>query len=442
VASSVYVNWVWASGEAGLQTELRKAPSGPKRKNGSEDPPLQIRLCPYNDAAPKMFAKRTNWNLTPNRLSEALAAHRAAGKPLIDLTVSNPTECGFEYDRSAILKALSNPAALSYEPNPRGLESARRAVAGYYADRGEDVSTEDIFLTTSTSEAYSYIFRTLCDPGDEVLIPSPSYPLFDFLAEIQDVRLVRYPLLYDHGWQIDFHALEQAISPRTRGVIVVHPNNPTGNFVKSGEMGKLNAICFPREIAIIADEVFLDFALEEKRPASFAANRSAPTFTLSGLSKICGLPQMKAAWLIAGGPQQWKSEALERLEVIADTYLSVNTPVQLAIPKFLEQRQAFQEQVRSRVRRNLAELDRLLAAQRVCTHLAVEGGWCAVLRVPATRSGEDLVIELLTAKGVYLHPGHFYDFPSDGSLVVSLITPGTDFEHGMANALKLLGENA
>ena len=437
MASSVYVNWVWASGEAGLQTELRRVPFGPRRKNGSIDPPLQIRLCPYNDATPKMFAKRTNWNLTPNRLSEALAAHRAAGKPLLDLTVSNPTECGFEYDRSAILKALSNPAALSYEPNPRGLESARHAIAGYYADRGEDVWTEDIFLTASTSEAYSYVFRTLCDPGDEVLIPSPSYPLFDFLADIQDVSLVRYPLLYDDGWQIDFHALEQAITPRTRGVIVVHPNNPTGNFVKCGEMGKLNALCSARGMAIIADEVFLDFAVEEKRPASFAANRGAPTFTLSGLSKICGLPQMKAAWLIVSGPQLWKSEALERLEVIADTYLSVNTPVQLAIPKFLEQRHAFQEQLMSRVRRNLAELDRLLAPQKVCSRLAVEGGWCAVLRVLAIRSDEEVVLELLRSKGVYIHPGHFYDFPSEGYLIVSLITRGEDFARGMANALIL-----
>ncbi len=228
-----------------------------------------------------MFAKRTNWNLAPNRLSEALAVYRAAGKPMLDLTVSNPTECGFEYDSSAVLNALSNPAVLSYEPNPRGLESARRAVAGYYAERKDEVSIEDIFLTTSTSEAYSYIlrseaysyvFRTLCNPGDELLIPSPSYPLFDFLADIQDVSLVRYPLLYDHGWQIDFHALEQAITPRTRGVIVVHPNNPTGHFVKSADLAKLNSICAAREMAIIADEVFLDFPLEENRPASFAAS--------------------------------------------------------------------------------------------------------------------------------------------------------------------------
>jgi aspartate/methionine/tyrosine aminotransferase len=385
-----------------------------------------------------MFAKRTNWNLAPNRLSEALAAHRAAGKPLLDLTVSNPTECGFEYDRSAILKSLSNPAALSYEPNPRGLESARRAVAAYYADRKEDVSAEDIFLTTSTSEAYSYVFRMLCDPGDELLIPSPSYPLFDFLAEIQDVSLVRYPLLYDHGWQIDFHAVEQAITPRTRGVIVVHPNNPTGHFAKHAEMTKLNAICSARGLAIIADEVFLDFPLEEKRPASFAANRGAPTFTLSGLSKICGLPQMKAAWLIAGGPQQWKSEAVARLEVIADTYLSVNAPVQLAIPKFLEQRHAFQEQVIARVQRNLAELDRQLAAQRVSSRLTVEGGWCAVLRVPAMRSDEDLAIELLTTQDVSVHPGHFYEFPADGYLVVSLITPERSFAEGTRRLLSFL----
>jgi aspartate/methionine/tyrosine aminotransferase len=385
-----------------------------------------------------MFAKRTNWNLTPNRLSEALAAHRAAGKPLLDLTVSNPTECGFEYDSSAILNALSNPAALSYEPNPKGLESARRAVAGYYADRGENVSVEDIFLTTSTSEAYSYIFRTLCDPGDELLIPSPSYPLFDFLADIQDVSLVRYPLLYDHGWQIDFHALEQAITPRTRGVIVVHPNNPTGHFAKQAEIAKLNSICSKRRLAIIADEVFLDFALEGNRRASFAENRNAPTFTLSGLSKICGLPQMKAAWLITGGPQEWKREALSRLEVITDTYLSVNAPVQLAIPKFLERRHSFQKQAMSRIQRNLAELDRQLAAQKAVSRLKVEGGWCAVLRVPTTRSDEDLAIELLTTRGVSVHPGHFFEFPAEGYLVVSLIIPHRTFAEGTSRLLSIL----
>src|SRR6266852_7812004 len=332
-----------------------------------------------------MFAERTNWNLAPNRLSEALAAHRAAGKPLLDLTVSNPTQCGFQYDGPAILESLSNPAALIYEPNPNGLESARRSVAGYYAARRDDVSLQDILLTTSTSEAYSYVFRTLCNPGDELLIPQPGYPLLDFLADIQDVRLVRYPLVYfegdreavnfmgdpdpvgvnDHGWRIDFRSLEQAITPRTRGVVVVHPNNPAGNFAKAPEMAKLNDICSAREIAIIADEVFLDFSLEENPPASFATNAGALTFTMSGLSKICGLPQMKAAWLVVGGPAQLKREALARLEVIADTFLSINAPVQLAIPVLLEQRHAFQKQLMSRVRQNLAELDRQLAGQKV-----------------------------------------------------------------------------
>jgi len=380
-----------------------------------------------------MFAKRTNWNLTPNRLSEALAAHRAAGKPLIDLTVSNPTECGLEYDTEAILEALRNAESLKYEPNAKGLESARRAVSEYCAEGGANVDVEDILLTTSTSEAYSYVFRTLCDPGDEILIPSPSYPLFDFLAEIQDVKLVRYPLLYDHGWLIDFHSLERAITPRTRGVIVVHPNNPTGHFVKPAEMAKLNAICVERGLAIIADEVFLDFALKVvTRPASFAANQAALTFTLSGLSKISGLPQMKAAWLVASGPQEMKRDALARLELIADTYLSMNSPVQLAMPAFLEQRHSFQNQLLSRVRRNLAELDRLLAGQRVCERLALEGGWYAVLRVPATRADEDLALDLLAAKGIYLHPGHFYDFPADGFLVVSLICPEPEFLTGVA----------
>jgi alanine-synthesizing transaminase len=382
-----------------------------------------------------MFAKRTNWNLEANRLSAALAAHRVARKPLIDLTVSNPTECGFQYDEEAILSALRNPSALKYEPNPRGLAVARSAVGRYYAERAAIVSNDDIFLTTSTSEAYSYVLRTLCNPDDELLIPAPSYPLFEFLADIQDVRLARYALLYDHGWQIDFHALEQAITPRTRGVIVVHPNNPTGHFAKPEEMRKLNEICVARGVAIIADEVFLDFALKGKQIATFAANSGALTFTMSGLSKICGLPQMKAAWLTVSGPQAWKTEALARLEVIADTYLSMSAPIQLAIPALLEQRHAFQKQVIARMNGNLSELDKRLAAQRSCSRLNVEGGWNAVIRVPATRPDEELALELLVTRGVYVHPGHFYDFLSEGYLVVSLISPQSNFSQGLRQLL-------
>lgn len=384
-----------------------------------------------------MFAERTQWNLAPNRLSQALERHRAAGKPLVDLTASNPTECGFAYDQSAILQALGNPAALKYEPAPRGLASARQAVCKYYAEHGAAPGVEDVLLTTSTSEAYSYVFRLLCNPGDEVLIPAPSYPLFDFLAEIQDTKLVRYPLIYDHGWQIDFHALEQGITSRTRAVVVVHPNNPTGQYAKRAEVEKLNAIGSARKLALIADEVFLDFCLRSEGPASFAGNRDALTFTLSGLSKACGLPQMKAAWVVTSGPQELKRDALARLELIADTYLSMNAPVQLALPSFLAQRRTFQEQLMGRVRRNLAELDRRLALQRVCSRLEVEGGWYAVLRVPATRSDEDLALTLLDEKGAYVHPGHFYDFPSEGHLVVSLMVEEVAFSQGLSSILIL-----
>jgi alanine-synthesizing transaminase len=384
-----------------------------------------------------MFADRTNWNLASNRLSEALSRHRSAGKSLIDLTASNPTDCGFAYDADAIVRALSSRAALAYEPEPKGLLSAREAVASYYAARGIDVPAGNILLTTSTSEAYSFVFRILCNPGDEILIPSPSYPLFDLLADIQDVHLVRYPLIYDHGWQIDFHALEALITPRTRGAIVVHPNNPTGHFTTPDDVSKLNQICSSRKVALIADEVFLDYSLAGKSRESFAVNATALTFTLSGLSKISGLPQMKFAWLIASGPAELRTQALDRLEVIADTYLSMNAPIQLAAPEFLELRHSFQAQLLSRIRKNLADLDRQLSAQKSCSRLEVQGGWYAVIRVPATRSDTDLAIELLESKGIYVHPGHFYDFPGDGHLIVSLITPGQDFADGIRRLISI-----
>ena len=385
-----------------------------------------------------MFSDRTNWNLETNRLSEALALHRSTGRRVIDLAASNPTECGFEYDGAEILKSLASPLALAYEPDPKGMLAAREAVAAYYAARGERVATEDIVMMTSTSEAYSFVFRLLCNAGDELLIPSPSYPLFDYLAEIQDVKLVRYPLVYDHGWQIDFHALERAITARTRGVIVVHPNNPTGHFTGTADLANLNGICAARQMALIADEVFLDFGLGGRRAASFAANVSALTFAMSGLSKICGLPQMKIAWLITSGPADLKAQALARLEVIADTYLSMSAPLQAAVPALLNERHGFQRQLMERVHANLAELDAQLAGQKSCSRLEVQGGWYAVLRVPATRSDEELALELLAKKDVYMHPGHFYDFPGDGYLVVSLITPKTEFSEGIAQLLSIV----
>jgi aspartate/methionine/tyrosine aminotransferase len=394
-----------------------------------------------------MFSDRTNWKLAQNRFTVALEEVRAGGARVLDLTVSNPTRAGLHYDEAAILGALSSPRALDYDPQSKGLLEAREAVAGYYRDRsgrGErdvasnvstDVDVERIVLTTSTSEGYSFVFRLLCNAGDELLVPKPSYPLFEFLADLQDVKLVPYPLIYDHGWQMDFPSLENAVTARTRGVVVVHPNNPTGSYVQSGEVGMLNSFCREHGLAVIADEVFLDYPLEDGRHASFAGNQEVLTFTLSGLSKVAALPQMKVAWVVTSGPRELAAAAMGRLEVIADTYLSMNAPMQWAVPALLEQRKDIQRQLLEQVKTNLAELDRQLAAQNACERLSVEGGWYAVLRVPVTRSDEELAIELVRDKSVVVHPGHFYDFPSDGYLVLSLITPAGEFAEGISAVL-------
>jgi aspartate/methionine/tyrosine aminotransferase len=388
------------------------------------------------------FARRTSWDLTTNRYTEALDAHRRAGRELLDLTASNPTTIGLQYRDDVLLRALANREALRYEPQPKGLPAAREAVAAYYAERGSQVSSDDLLLTTSTSEGYSFVFRLLCDPGDALLVPTPSYPLFDFLAEIQDVKLIPYELVYDHGWQMDFASLRGAMErartagARCRAVLVVHPNNPTGSYVKPHEAEELNRICAEDGLAIIADEVFLDYSLATETPLTFSAKREALTFTLSGLSKISALPQMKVAWIAASGPQELKTAALARLELIADTYLSMNAPVQLAVPTMLEERHGVQAHLMQRIRENLRELDAQLATQKLCHRLEVEGGWYAVLRVPATCQDEELAIALLQQKDVLVQPGHFYDFAADGFLVISLITPPEVFRTGLTRVLE------
>src|SRR5580704_9740304 len=376
-----------------------------------------------------MFSKRTDWKLTPNRFTQAQAELRAAGMEVLDLSLSNPTRAGLHYEEEAILQALSAREAMDYDPQPKGLLAARQAVARYYRDAHEsfEVDPESVILTTSTSEGYSYVFRLLCNTDDEILVPKPSYPLFEFLADLHDVKLVPYPLLYDHGWQIDFPSLYKAVNHRTRAVVVVHPNNPTGSFVADEERRALNQFCREYDLVLIVDEVFLDYAHDGAARATFADNREALTFTLSGLSKISGLPQMKLAWIVTSGADEKVSAALARLEVIADTYLSMNAPVQLAAPVLLGQRHSVQPLLLDRVRANLSELDRGLAKQKSCLRLDVEGGWYAVVRVPVTQSDEDLAIEILRKHSVLVHPGHFYDFPNDGYLIVSLITPHQDF---------------
>ena len=387
-----------------------------------------------------MFANRTAWKLTPNRFSQAQAELRTAGRDIIDLSVSNPARAELHFDADAILGSLAQPAALDYDPQPRGLLSARQGVAEYYrADHeGCDLDPESILLTTSTSEGYSFVFRLLCNPGDEILVPKPSYPLFEFLADLQDVSLVPYPLLYDHGWQIDLPSLYKAITARTRGVVLVHPNNPTGSYTKSAEMADLNHFCETNALALVVDEVFLDYAHDGTPRASFAMNQGALTFTLSGLSKVSGLPQMKVAWIVTSGPESRKDAALARLEVIADTYLSMNAPVQLATPALLEQRKKIQPLLLDRLRTNLQDLDRQVSRQKSCTRLDVEGGWYVILRVPATQTDEDLAIDLLRTEGVLVHPGNFYDFPNDGYLVLSLVTPTGIFRDGIGRVLNTL----
>jgi alanine-synthesizing transaminase len=392
-----------------------------------------------------MFSKRTNWNLEENAYTRALRRHREAGKRILDLTASNPTKCGFRYDEAAILDALRDPASLRYEPEPKGMPAARAAVASYYAGKGVEVDPQQLILATGTSEAYSFLFRLLCEPGDEVLIAHPSYPLFDFLATIQDVKLRPFQIVYDHGWQIDFHSLQNELGARTKAIIVVHPNNPTGHFVATEEAEELSAICAKHDLALIVDEVFLDYELKmstarKQRHGTFASNTGASnaaalTFVLSGLSKIAALPQMKLGWIAASGPAAQVGEAMARLEVIADTYLSLNAPLQRALPALLAQRHAMQKQITARTKANLAELDGQLARQKSVSRLEVEGGWYAVLRVPAVQSDEELAIRLLEESGALVHPGHFYDFVDNGYLVISLLTPADEFVEGTRELL-------
>jgi alanine-synthesizing transaminase len=387
-----------------------------------------------------MFSKRTQWKLTPNRFTKAQAELRAAGVGILDLSVSNPTRAGLHYDEDAICGALARPEALDYDPQPKGLLQARQAVVCYYRDQheGYDLDPESLILTTSTSEAYHYVFRLLCNPDEEILVPKPSYPLFEFLADLEDVKLVPYPLLYDHGWQIDFPSLYKAVNHRTRAVLVVHPNNPTGSFARQDEIVALNGLCSECGLALIVDEVFLDYAHDGASRSTFALNRDVLTFTLSGISKVSGLPQMKVAWLVTSGPDDERREALARLEVISDTYLSMNAPLQLATPVLLDQRKNVQPLLLDRVRTNLQELDRQLSYQKSCERLDVEAGWYVVLRVPATQPDEELAIDLLRKLAVLVHPGHFYDFPSDGYLILSLITPAKEFREGTSRILDLL----
>ena len=375
-----------------------------------------------------MFSKRTQWNTEESALAKAHRERVRAGLPVADLTASNPTRCGFVYD-TRLLQSLTDKTALDYDPQPLGFPRARAAVCRYYADHGVEVQPEQVVLTTSTSEAYSFLFKMLCDAGSEIVVPQPGYPLFDFLAVLDDVRIKGAPLVYDHGWQIEPEGFRRAITPETRAVVLVHPNNPTGHFTKFWEAEELGRICRERELALIVDEVFLDYGFSGEKASSFAGGlEGVDVFVVSGLSKIAGLPQMKAAWIVASGPRA--TEAMARLEVIADTFLSMNAPVQAAIPAWIEGREQIQRQIRQRVAVNLAELDRQFAGMDLVRRLAVEGGWYAVLRIPALKPDEQTVLELLE-RGAWVHPGYFFGMEESGWLVVSLLGPVEEFAKGI-----------
>jgi aspartate/methionine/tyrosine aminotransferase len=396
------------------------------------------------------FSHRTNWNTEESELARAHRERLASGLTVADLTASNPTRCRFAYPAS-LLGALTDPRALQYDPQPKGLLSAREAVCAYYRAHAVAIDPDQVVLTTSTSEAYSFLFRLLCDPGDEILIPQPGYPLFDFLAGLDDVHLKAAPLVYENGWQIDAVGIRRAITTQTRAIVIVHPNNPTGHYTKPWEAEQLARLCREFGLSLIVDEVFLDYSFGAKAESPGAASASfvrgpefarslegVPVYVVSGLSKIAGLPQMKAAWIVATGPE--REQALLRLEVIADTFLSMNAPVQLAMPAWLKGREAIQEQICQRVAANLAVLDQAVETVEAVHRLEVEGGWYAVLRIPAVAPDEQTVLALLD-RGVWVHPGYFFGMPESGWLVLSLLAPEAEFSNGVATLINYLGTN-
>ena len=383
-----------------------------------------------------MFSSRLPRVLAANAVSRAVAARRAAGSILLDLTVTNPTAAGIPYP-DGLLSSLGDPRGRRYTPDPRGLSETRAAIASMeYGHLSAAARADHLVLTASTSEAYALLFKLLCDPGDNVLVPQPSYPLFELLTRLEGVEPVPYPLEYQRAWSIARADLEAAIGPRTRAVLVVSPNNPTGSRLRQADREWLVAVCAARGLALISDEVFADYPLAVRADAaSLAGEARVLTFVLGGLSKSAGLPQVKLAWLLASGPDELLADALARLDVISDTYLSVSTPVQAAAAELIAAARPVRRTIQARLERNLDTLRALVDAHPAASLLPPEGGWSAVLRVPATIPEDVLVLDLLESADVVVHPGYFFDFPHEAYLVLSLLTEPDVFRDGTGRVL-------
>lgn len=390
-----------------------------------------------------LFAKRTQWVLQTNQFSQTLEALRQSKKEVYDLTESNPTRAGIPYPQEKILNAFANPNNLQYSPDAQGSLKAREALCAYYRKKGFTIDPKRIFLTASTSEGYSYLFRLLANAGERVIFPSPSYPLFAFLGDLNDVVMDSYPLVYDKQWQIDLAGLKKGLRRDTKAIVLVNPNNPTGSFVKKEELVQINALCREKSIALISDEVFYEYGFGQGgERVSLIGNEEALSFTLGGLSKSLGLPQMKLSWIIVNGPPKLVEEAVGRLEVIADTYLSVNTPVQNALLSWLDLSAEIQTAILTRTRANRDFLIKAApAAASPIEVLNAEGGWYAVIRIPETVSEEDIVLKLLTEYQVIVHPGYFFDFNDQACLIVSLLPPLEVFKEGIERLFKGLANS-
>ncbi|MBI4368020.1 MAG: pyridoxal phosphate-dependent aminotransferase [Candidatus Omnitrophica bacterium] len=391
-----------------------------------------------------MFASRTNWKFSTNPLSSCLQSLQKAGAKILDLTESNPTRCHFRYLNSELLQPLAHPSNVKYDPISKGLPEARKLIQNDYRARHIVLNENQILLTASTSEAYTFLFRLLLNPGESILAPRPSYPLFDFLAGLNDVSIKSYSLRYaSSGWHIDIPSLSEAVGPETRAIILVHPNNPTGSFVKKTELSEILDIAKEKSLAIISDEVFFEYPVADDplRATSLAGHREVLTFTLGGISKTLGLPQMKLAWMAATGPEAVLAQSLDRLDIILDTYLSVNAPVQQALSSWFLLKSEIQREIQDRIQENRTFLTREVSSVRAVSLLDTEGGWYAVLRLAKNKSEEDWALEFLKQDHVYVHPGYFYDFEEEAYIVISLLPPTEAFQESVRRLLKRIETN-